>query len=197
MLSNNYSSIFKDIRDRTNDGERINKLENGRTSSHVGINVHRTNDIMKLRDNDISPLAINGQPTSRQRRATSNLDLHLINSSNDVSAYDTLPGLQANNHSSDAQSLSHKMHSSISLRRKPENRRPMPQLTGSASAASSRARSASRTLLDERGSTRFYDTKGAHHSRDNNNLLFHSPRIEDQVKTPAATQSISSSYDKQ
>ncbi|CAF3995221.1 unnamed protein product [Rotaria sordida] len=186
-----YSSLSKDIRDRINDRERTTTLENGRASSHVSINVRRTNETMKQHDNNISPLAINGQPTSRQRKTTSDVGLQLINSSRDVPAHDTFLGLQMDHRSSGTQSLPNRSHSAISLERKTEHRRPMPRLTGSASVDPSRGRSTSKTLLDERGSTRSNGTKVSHHFRDNdnNNVLFHSPRIEDQQHRPQLNQS--------
>ncbi|CAF4624085.1 unnamed protein product [Rotaria sp. Silwood1] len=175
----NYSSLSTDIRDRINDRERTTRLENGHASSHVNINVLRTNETLKLRHTDISPQTFNEQSTFKQRRATNGLDLHLINSSRDVSAYDTLPGLQMSHRSSSALSLSNRIPSATSFERKSEYRRPMPRLGGLASIDSSHGRSASTNFLDARGSTRSYGVKVAHHSQDNNDIAFHSPRIED------------------
>jgi hypothetical protein len=134
MSSYNHSNQFKDTMDRIKkDLTRDATLQNERLSSRESLAARRTQEILRLHENDTSSLAINEQQPPKQRKAIKDLDLPLVNSSQDVSAYDKLHGLSTGNRLSSTHSLPYRSNRSTSLDRKIENPRPMPKRSGSPS----------------------------------------------------------------
>ncbi len=134
MSAYNHPNQFKDTMDRINkELARDATLQNERLSSRESLSARRTQEILRLRENNTSSLTINGQKPPKQRKANNDSDLPLVNSSQDVSAYDKLHGLSTGNRLSSTHSLPYRSNRSTSLDRKIENPRPMPKRSGSPS----------------------------------------------------------------
>jgi hypothetical protein len=138
MPDYNRRSRSRDVLDRINDREHSTTLQDKHSSARLKVDTKRTEDIFKRRNNDILNLPINDHESHKQRRASVDFDSPLINSSDDVSAYDTLPLLSSNRISSGTQSRPRQLRSAssldrIPLDRQPENPRPMPRRTPSPS----------------------------------------------------------------
>ena len=118
--------------------DRINKdhardatLQNERFSSRESLAARRIQETLRLRENDTSSLAINGQQAPKQRKASDDSNLSLINSSQGVSTYDNSHGLSTQHRLGGTNSLPYRSNRSASLDRKLENPGPMPKRAGS------------------------------------------------------------------
>jgi len=130
MSAYNPTTQSRVIVDRTNDRERSSTIQNERLASNINLESRRALEVMRLDYKDISSLAIDGRPPPKERRASRDNGLELINSSHDVPAYGSLLGSTTDRHLSHTQSLPHKPRSA-SLDRHRVDDRPKQQRPGS------------------------------------------------------------------